>query len=186
MKKISRCSLIICCQVSLILIQSCNEKKIEVSYHSNGSIKDSTELAGEIRDGFFKSYYESGSLLSNGNFRNNNFDGKWEIFYESGKLQSIQEYDNNQLINMDFWSAEGDLLVNNGSGILLLEYSSGKRKLSQSFLNSILNGESKTWYENGKLESFTSYSFGEPCGAWTFYDSTGTLESTLIQDLNCE
>ena len=98
----------------------------------------------------------------------------------------MQKYENGKLQEIDFWSEEGYHSVKKGFGTSLLKYESGQKKSQQTFANSKLDGKVTTWYENGKIETETKYSKGQPCGVWFYYDSLGVLESSIQQGSACD
>lgn len=165
---------------------SCCSKQTEKIYYDNGNIKKLSEKACGKFEGISKSYYRNGQLSSVGKFKDDNFDGKWISYYPSGELKSKHVYRDGSVVNINIWNVDGRHMVVNGNGEALILYPDGSRASEQIYINNKLNGESKTWYDNGNLESVTPYIYGEPCGTWILYDSTGAVESTVKQDLNCD
>ncbi len=170
--------------LTLICCSSCTSQT-KSEFYDNGNTKLTYSLRDGKKHGEAISYYPTGDVESEGMFYRGQFDGEWKFYYESGDLKSIQEYDNGMLKNINFWDLKGNLIVENGTGRAFEEYSNGNLEIEQNYFENKLNGESRTWFQNGIIESVTYFFQGNPCGTWLFYDSTGVLQHSINQSQDC-
>ncbi|MCF8299393.1 MAG: TonB family protein [Saprospiraceae bacterium] len=143
------------------------------SYYDNGKIKEIIELKNREMDGICKTYFDNGQLHR-------------ETLYSKSKKQtvvSVFDYFGNKLDG-------GNLKDGNGIYIIYHLYDKKddtlKRKTVAEYKDGELNGTSKEYYRNGKLESKGKYENGKPKGTWVFYNEDGSMDRTFKYELDDE
>lgn len=90
------------------------------------------------KNGEFEWYYPEGAVRKKGTFLNNEPDGVFTVFYPNGKKYQDFTVDDGERKYKSIWDEKGDLVVQNGSGVILINDEVKKRQLTRS-------------YEQGKL-----------------------------------
>ena len=135
----------------------------EASYYRIISASDSGAFLLHVAD-----FYLSGQVQMNGSYRSIRPDNKIGVFtyyYENGQVQAREEYDNNTLDGpYEEW------------------YKDGTRKSSQILVDGKLNGNARTWNEEGIAELDVQYNMGKLHGYFISYYSDGTMARKDLYD----
>lgn len=91
----------------------------------------------------------------------NNRHGNWLYYYETGELEQSRYYKNGSQ-----------------DSIITDYYKSGNKK-KEGFLNPDRGRIWTSWFENGKKESVGTYDGGYKVDKWSYWDSTGYLNSEI-------
>ena len=85
------------------------------------------------KNGVFKWYYPAGSVRKRGTFLNNEPDGVFTVFYANGKKHQDFTIDEGERKYKSIWDEEGDLIVENGDGIISINDEINERRLFRSY-----------------------------------------------------
>ena len=151
----------------------------------------------------YKTFYVSGQLREKGQLNKNGQPiGEWISYYPSGKVFIISNYENGELKgDIKSFDENGKLIQITHSETGLTEgfnesgklwyfgkqkngkkegewtfLSNGLKQKIQNYENGQLNGEYKSYDENGKLYCKGKYEKGKRVGEWKFYFSNGALK----------
>lgn len=120
-----------------------------------------------VPDGDFKAFYQDGTLMREGQFLNGLKNATWKEYYASGDLQSEQEF-----------------LIDKANGKYTLYYESFKKadaeeakeaeeekkeqeiKIRGFFVNAEKDGQWRSYYRGGSLESSFEYRYGVEDGQY--------------------
>jgi antitoxin component YwqK of YwqJK toxin-antitoxin module len=122
----------------------------------NGNLIHEINFKDGKQNGLERSWYDNGQLTWETNYKNGLIDGISRTYYQSGKLYKQNNFINGKYDGLQIiYSEEGNILgkVNliDGSGKLIMKYSSGKMLTEITYTK----GEEtmiKGWYENGQLK----------------------------------
>ncbi|WP_372800300.1 toxin-antitoxin system YwqK family antitoxin [Lutibacter sp.] len=144
------------------------------------------------RTGVWKKYYANKRLRYQGQFEGGKEVGEFK-FYSAQNSEhpiSIKIFQENSAISIvKFFTikgvleSEGQLNQKNRIGKWVFYHKDGKTMLSEEFyVNGLLEGVSKTYFENGKIAEILNYKQGKLQGNVKRYSDTGVL----LDDLNYE
>ncbi|MCF8275076.1 MAG: toxin-antitoxin system YwqK family antitoxin [Flavobacteriaceae bacterium] len=165
----------------------CQAQELKKTYHENGQLASEGKMENGNPVGVWKFYYEEGQLSKEGSFNNGMAHGEWKTYYPSGELFTTGTFSNGNLIGVFKTYMSGEIVekatVDTVSKKVLIEryHIATTGKLSEiGFLNE--NGESqgewKSYYYNGKLETIGNYNNGKKSGEWKSYNNEGDLVDT--------
>lgn len=147
-----------------VFSQSANDSLLNADYkvfYYQGGQKSSEGYMRENKpDGYWKTYYESGNLKSEGNRLNFELDGLWKFYDDSARLQVSIEYRNG---------------VKNG---IRTTYKPEGR-IEENFVNDIKQGNTNTYYADGKLRMFVPFVNGLEDGISKEFSPDGTVITFL-------
>lgn len=162
-----------------LLFTSCHQAEEKVNYYPNGQIKEICSYRNGILDGKQVYYYETGVLYGEGRTRNNEMIGEWRYYYPNGEIMTIEKHNRHgKLLSIDSWDQNGNQVIVNGTGTLVIYYPDGSIKQTTTYKNCHFEGANEGWYPNGVKEHEFFYKDGKPCGIWNFWDENGELEKT--------
>ncbi|MBV7441334.1 toxin-antitoxin system YwqK family antitoxin [Weeksellaceae bacterium TAE3-ERU29] len=149
------------------------------AFYANGQLRDEGQLNKNGKPvGEWKSYYPSGKVLMISNYENGEIKGNIKSFDENGKLIQIIHSETGLTESFD---ESGKLWCfgkqkngkKEGKWTFL---SNGITQKIQNYENGQLNGEYKSYNDNGKLYCKGNYENGKRVGEWKFYFSNGSLK----------
>ena len=120
-------------------------------------VKPDTLIHYYLKNGPYTSYSQSGKIFEKGNVENHQIGNKWTKYFENGKIE---------------WTKK---LVN-GTGWNYWYYQNGQISDQNYHLNGKINGEVKTWHENGKIKEISNWSNSVQNGLFELFYKNGNLE----------
>ncbi len=160
----------------LCFLTVCTKTVVKKDFYKNGQLKEEISYKGGQAHGLYEAYYENGKLRVKGIYENGKMVGTWKYWYDNGSLMSQGTYEENKLINLQAWDKEGNQTIKDGTGTAILFYPDGTPMSQVTYKDCLMDGEWKTWFENGKLESEFYFDNGNPTGIWKFWNPDGTLQ----------
>ncbi len=106
--------------------------------HPNGQIMAKGKVKHHQKQGIWKYWDDQGRITSTTTFRNDSANGEYVAYSQVGRI-----------------SGRGTYLGNKKNGTWLVCGSSGLVVAENHFVNDLLWGEQKSWYENGQLQERT-------------------------------
>lgn len=127
--------------------------------HADGSVRDRVDLDLEGRPhGTYVAFHLDGAMAETGTFEHGEKQGTWRTFHESGAPREESTWDRGvQRGWASVWDAAGQLL-------------------RRSEMQGGLEGQSTSWYPDGRLESRGRYAGGKREGRWEYWLPTGELD----------
>ncbi len=185
--------------VVLITFTACsNKKKIEIKNNAGVVIESYTvdKNNPELKLGAYFKYYDNGKILETSFFKNGKLNGERKLYYESGKIMQTENYVDNKFEGAfkAFYEdgslqQEGSYKDNMMNGLWKNYYKEPKNTLKNemTLLENKINGPSKEYYTNGKLNATgNKLEIGDGIdvydGAVEVYDSLGILERIITYD----
>ena len=170
-----------------IPIVSC--KQLSKIYYPKGNIKEVGFIQKNNKEGLWKYYDEDGVLSKMGKYKNGKEDGLWEeylngkilqtYYYKLGKLEGnlttyYTEMDEN-FKSHPLTQIEIKVTYTNNklNGIYEDFYIDGKHSEIGLYVNGIEEGEWKTFWDNGQLQSIRNYLQGKLNGKYLYYYKDG-------------
>lgn len=137
---------------------------IKQEYYKNGQLMRSFTIKDGQVDGHSRFYSDSGQLISDQMYRNGKMEGPLTTYYPNGQMQSMTNFSDNMI-----------------QGPAKEFYKNGNLKKESNFTGEPFKftGESKTYFEDGRIETEASFSNGQLSKA-IHYDQQGrvTLEES--------
>ncbi|PHR69402.1 MAG: hypothetical protein COA67_10540 [Lutibacter sp.] len=165
-----------------------NNKSVKVGdwkfYYQNGNLKDFIDYTSKE----WIVYYENTEVMSKGKFIIHNGwdwkDGEWETFYDNGAKQRIETFDARKLMKIAYCvDSEGNSLDSgtlvNGNGVVKSYYKSGNLKNKKTYVEGLLEGECRLFYEKGTLKSSGYYSYYKTGEWYNFHENTQLYQAEL-------
>lgn len=131
--------------------------------------------------------YRNGNIVVQGSFKKGLPNGNWKHYSENGTLKVEENYKKGNLngIHKEFDDKEQlikqceylkfQVLCNNYKYVKTY-YSNRKIEEEYTLKNGIMvDGEWKTYYNNGQLKSLQVYKDNKPCGIWISYSESGEI-----------
>jgi len=144
------------------------------------------------RTGVWKKYYANKRLRYQGQFEGGKEVGEFKFYSAQSSVHPISIkifQENSKISKVKFFSvkgvleSEGQLNEKNRIGKWVFYHKDGKTILSEEFyVDRLLEGVSKTYFENGKIAEILNYKQGKLQGNIKRYSDTGVL----LDDLNYE
>ncbi|MES2680592.1 MAG: TonB family protein [Bacteroidota bacterium] len=163
------------------------------AFHDNGKLSYEMEL-DENKNGLVKSYYKSGALKDLFPVKNHRVEGIYKLYFENGQLHRETEIKAGREIKiLKTYDLTGGPLdggaLEGGDGTMIQYYlpddmndRSLKKYRVDTYEDGILNGESKLYGKNGRLEETGQYKNGYLSGPWQLYKEDGNLLSQVNYD----
>jgi len=170
-----------------------NNGELTVWTEYNGNIKlRETNYKGGEKNGLMTYWdHKSGQKIGEITYKNGKMDGKWTEWYENGNVEKEGVYivddnddDNNDgwgddLNDLDdeikilnnWWSENGEIIVENGNGTWTFWYNNGNKYSEGTYIDGRLTGKVTYWYEHGQKSEEQFYEKGEKTGRWTEWES---------------
>jgi antitoxin component YwqK of YwqJK toxin-antitoxin module len=155
------------------------------NFYSNGQIKIVGQSYNFLRFGLWTEYYSNEQIQSKGEYKNSQKIGEWNYYYEGGQRKAIEFYDNGgyRLGNWETWYENGQskwksfFKTNEYSGDSFYWYENGQLASHTIYSenNKLIDGEHKTWWENGNLKTVIVEK-NERTIEYRYYDINGNLE----------
>ena len=105
-----------------------------IKNYKNKKIRYSGQFKDDIPQGIFKYYYKSGELQATKEFFHNGVAAATHFYYKNSKLKASGLYVNEKKDSTWNYYNVAEILI-----------------LSEEYKNGVLNGTTKTFYEDGKL-----------------------------------
>lgn len=185
----------------LFVVCSCSERAVVEKYDSG---KDKLVAIMKKKDGVKvkvgeEALYENGKLRHKGNVDSDKRTGVWKFYFESGKLFSKADFTSNPMgENWTVYDTAGEEIVSSKDKVLEAHFASdgglcdikvkrGENEVFYKFFESfkpciisnmrgnVPNGETTSWFENGKLNSYYYYRDGMQDSIYKVYTETGSL-----------
>jgi antitoxin component YwqK of YwqJK toxin-antitoxin module len=142
------------------------------------------------RDGIWKKYYDNGDVRYEGEFKNGKEIGTFtfynqgssypaivKIFSNTSDTASVKFYDKTRI------KTKGKMVGKKRVGKWIYYFADGKRVFSEeNYVDGVLHGVVKNYYDNGNLTEETYYKDGKKHGTSKIYTESGIL----IEDVNYE
>lgn len=144
------------------------------------------QATGSFEDGLLNDvntvWYPNLKKQATGSFIKGKKDGVWRYWHENGQLATEEHYklgipvgDFRKFYGTDKPEISGQFNDNGKKvGNWTYWYENGQQAITDSYDNGLLSGASKTWHENGQLESEGSYGNDKETGTWTYWSKNGT------------
>jgi antitoxin component YwqK of YwqJK toxin-antitoxin module len=94
-------------------------------YSLEGGLKIEAEYLNDQYHGRFIRYFENGNIAVVSNYQNGLRDGKGCEYYENGKIKEEWVYISGEYNIINFWNAQGEQTLTNGTGKKVEVYGSG-------------------------------------------------------------
>jgi antitoxin component YwqK of YwqJK toxin-antitoxin module len=144
------------------------------------------------RTGVWKKYYNNNRIRYQGQFESGKEVGVFK-FYSAGNSDhpiAIKEYKaNSSIVKVKFYSiqgvleSEGNMEYKQRIGKWLYYHKDGKSIIAEEiYSQGLLNGESTTFYENGKITEILNYKNGKLHGKVKRYSKEGVLLDDLFYE----
>ena len=147
----------------------------EERLYENGKTRHKGKVVSDKRTGIWKFYFENGKLFSKADFTNSPIGENWSV-YDTAGTEIVNGKD--KVLEVHFASDGGlcDIKVKRGSGEVFYKFfESFKPCIISNMKGNIPNGETTSWFENGKLNSFYYYKDGIQDSSYKVYTETGGL-----------
>ena len=189
----------------------------EMDYIDPNTIRilNAWDLSGKqiVKDGngTYTSYYENTQKMDEGQVKDGKKVGTWTTYFQDGTKKEVGEYRDEKLYLISAWSASGEELVTDGSGMYTTYWVDGINKAEEGFFVAGLRHgkwvsyhpgtdvvQQEANYERGKLTgpNVSYYASGAVFaegqldadskeGEWVWYYESGSLQCTVsfINDL---
>ena len=152
-------------------------------WHRNGELakEENHKLIDKnlVLDGKYVTYFLNGKIKLSGNYKNNKKNGKWVEYYEDGnKISEINYQDEVKVGKALYYYKSGQLKTEN---LYVLNENYSVSKNETAFY---LDGEQRSYFENGKLESISHYEKGMKNGLFETWNVSGNKKSEITYCLN--
>lgn len=183
-----------------------SDKRIDqtwTSYHENGEKKEEGEYQKARKNGPWKAWHENGQQKSGWEFRDGVITGKNIEFYANGNVK-WEGYYRETLTGSRRGKKDGEWIDYHENGQKLRKktyvngypegvveewYASGNKKFRSSFIapglktkDSMLNGPTTEWFENGQVKSQGDYWKGVRDGEWKEFSEEGQIVLEAFYD----
>jgi antitoxin component YwqK of YwqJK toxin-antitoxin module len=160
-------------------------------YYENGNSKklEHKQLDKDERIGEYKEWHENGQLSETGNYISAyERDGEWLEYHKDGTKKLEAEFKNGDFLIHNCWNEKGEQTLKDGTGLYVYDYSSWEGHLDhneQEYKNYKRDGKQYT-YTNGKLSLYQEMINGKEHGVTKSYDENGKLESETLYENGIE
>lgn len=160
-------------------------------FYDNGNSKklEHKQLNKDERIGEYKEWYENGQLAESGKYISGyDRDGSWLEFHKDGSKKLEAEFKNGDFLLHNCWNEKGKQTLKNGTGIYVYDYSGWEGHLDhneQEYKDYKRHGKQYT-YTNGKLSLYQEMVDGKEHGLTKSYDENGNLESETLYENGIE
>ncbi len=137
---------------------------VHLSFFENGQISSTYNYIKGKKEGVVKTYDSLGNPIFYEFYKNNKLEGLRK-YYINGRLAIATNY-------RDGKKNGSEIMYNNENNIIRIRY----------FKDDLANGESKDFYNNGKIENSGFYLNNKLHGQWMFYNIFGRLTESQIWD----
>ncbi|MDD2489216.1 MAG: hypothetical protein WC108_04685 [Bacteroidales bacterium] len=189
---------------ALLINSSCSSGTKEViSYYENGNpklvyyIKKDNGVKNKVAE---KLYYENGKLKYEGKFEQNERTGKWFYYFENGNIFAQCDYTNSKSgNNWEVNKIDKTKIVTNKDKVkevtyypdgalaaIKIIYDKYEKEYSffqsfqlleeRTYKGNILNGQSLSFYENGKINSTNYFKDGMQDSIYVLYYENGSTQ----------
>lgn len=157
-------------------------------YDMQGKLYLKAAMIDNSLEGTAHYYYPNGAVKEEGSYRNNIRQGQWTFFYPDGRIAKIYDYHNGEPTVVEAYSADGRTLVANGTGDILMDFSTYKQCDKFKASGHLTNGRRDGNWTFSNL--FASSPFGEEAysdGRFIQGESLGHVykDSTRFPSLKC-
>jgi antitoxin component YwqK of YwqJK toxin-antitoxin module len=160
------------------------QKHGQVTKFSYGQVEQiESYLNGTLHGLFLKLNYE-GLIKSKGDFHNGAKVGIWSTFYDTGLLERQEVHLNSsQYLFTSYYKnqqieSDGNVIDGLYEGLLRNFHKNGSLHFEKKYQNGrILDGEIKSFYDDGSTESIVKLKNGEREGFSFYYYNNGTLKT---------
>jgi Uncharacterized protein conserved in bacteria len=167
----------------------------ETKYFENGVKESVINYRKGVVHGLYILYGEKGNMLIERNFTNGVIDGQMTTYFEDGTKETILNYKNSILHgeNIEYYEngevalegiykdgifyVEGDDVPFTGK--LIVNFLNDNPRIEKDFVNGLLHGKDKAYYESGKVSHEKNYINGVQDGLSTYYRENGEILSQL-------
>lgn len=131
------------------------------SYYDNGQLKERGEFAEDgKRHGLYEEFYENGVLKLCLHYKDNNVHGKVQGWYEDKSLAYLRHFENGVPV---------------GEQIEYHRFTGNPSRISYFNSDGHMDGEQRTFYENGNCSTIITYKDGTLHGHKARWDEHGNL-----------
>ena len=156
-----------------------NGKKqgIAKEYYLDGKLLFEGEYLNGKRNGTGKVYNSDKKLLFEGEFLNGKRNGSGKLYYSDGKLLSEGEYLKGKVWNVKEYDKNGNIIgeLKDGKGNLIIYNKLDIKIFEGEYINGLLNGKGKEYYNNGILKYEGEYTNNLRNGKGKGYYLNGTI-----------
>lgn len=156
-------------------------------WFSNGKLGGYEFYQNGNLEGERKYWHGNGQLKAQEFYQNGNLEGEHKYWYDNGNISELSIWKNNLHLESKFWSIEGNLWKHEiyNDAIKLIEikiFSTAEILMRHEYHRNEegirkFEGKSRSWYDNGTLESILFYRNGKLEGEQRyFYSSESTGE----------
>ncbi|MDN3504472.1 MAG: hypothetical protein P0S95_02715 [Rhabdochlamydiaceae bacterium] len=135
-----------------------------LTFYDDGTTKEVLNFVDGEKNGEFESYYPNGQLQAKGSYKNDQPHGEITGWYESGSKAFVRNYNIGQFVDsqIEYFKAK------KGNNEVL------SKKMSYN-QEGKLDGEQKTHYPSGVVQSLLTYHDGQLHGMKALWDESGDL-----------
>ncbi|WP_276481842.1 energy transducer TonB [Paraflavitalea pollutisoli] len=83
-----------------------------ITFHSDGSPKDSGQYVKESKEGIWKTWNKGGTPESMGTYVHNSPQGEWEYYHPNGQRSTREVYANGKVVKLDCYDEQGNFTGN--------------------------------------------------------------------------
>ncbi|HSX04312.1 MAG TPA: hypothetical protein VLG76_06245 [Rhabdochlamydiaceae bacterium] len=144
-------------------------------FHAGNKIKESVQFSKGKREGKSEEFYENGKVRAIAFYKDDKLDGKVEAWHEDGSIYFIKNYKDGQPAgeHKEYFPIDP-------------EHKTEQGKLARAFFfnnGGALDGEQRTFYPSGELQSLVQYKNGTLHGKKLLWDENGeSLEEAFYED----
>jgi antitoxin component YwqK of YwqJK toxin-antitoxin module len=136
-------------------------------------IKEEYDYEGQNKTGDYIEYYENGKIKRQGMFNANLYNGSWVYYYENGNIKAEGKFINGN--GQDVSEISG-IPKNGRDGLWVFKYETGQKKEESIYKSGKINGEFKSFFKNGNIETIETDINGIANGAYRKYFENGKLK----------
>lgn len=147
-------------------------------YYENGNKAEESIYDVGKRTGLVVEYFTNGSPKHKGAYVEDKRVGIHEYFHPNGKVLGSENYKNGSLVNFgDFYSEEGLITMQQGTGSLVKYYDNTNKLEFANYVNGKLDGNYASYFENGNTKWEAKYQSGVLQGDYqSYFEAGGIME----------
>lgn len=154
------------------------------TWYPSGKLKEEYGYENGDITGEYKEYFENGQVKEHTVYVSGKEDGKEEYYNENGKPYSENYYEKGKLRELKFYDANGNVAgsstTRNGAGLLTFYNMYGNKINEGNFTkDGQREGQSTSYFEDGKVSSVEMYKKGSLNGEKVTYYNDGSISTKL-------
>jgi antitoxin component YwqK of YwqJK toxin-antitoxin module len=150
---------------------------LEIMWHDNGQLKSKIRYILGRKNGDALFYYPTGQLEMKAQYIEDVAFGTHTLYYPNNQKKAVYTFIDDIALLEFYWTEKGDILINNGTGVLKGVDPNKKQYFEETYVNGQKTGTAKYYYENGTLKQKGDFLENYEHGEWLFYNEHGELTS---------